>query len=220
MHSREVWRLSTNWKKAKFLSSQHPSRKDRRALLFYEAAEGGAGALSRLIEEKPAFRTIARKALEIMHYDPASLEDAAIRGPSALVSVPDARCVAGCYRCLLSYFNQPDHELIDRRQEPALQFLLRLAFADAHDPQHEAAPHADLEGCPPPDAEAIEIDGYRVELIWRTARMAAVEQDTAPPKLSDKLAAKGIELVLLPSERSARSQALASLAVVLGGKPK
>jgi hypothetical protein len=195
-----------------------PSRKDRRALLFYEAAEGGAGALSRLTEEKSAFRTIARKALEIMHYDPAGLEDAAVRGPSALVSVPDARCVAGCYRCLLSYFNQPDHELIDRRQEPALQFLLRLAFAETHDPQDEAERHANLEGCPPPDAETIEIDGYRVELIWRAARMAAAEQDTAPPKLGDKLAVKGIELVLLPSEKNARSQALANLAVVLGGK--
>jgi Lhr-like helicase len=74
-----------------------PSRKDRRALLFYEAAEGGAGALSRMTEEKPAFRTIARKALEIMHYDPASIEDAATRGHSALVNDPDARCVAGCY---------------------------------------------------------------------------------------------------------------------------
>jgi hypothetical protein len=102
-----------------------PSRKDRRALLFYEAAEGGAGALSRLTEEKAAFRTVARKALEIMHYDPASIEDAAIKGPSALVSIADARCVAGCYRCLLSYFNQPDQENIDRRQEPALQLLLR-----------------------------------------------------------------------------------------------
>jgi hypothetical protein len=48
--------------------------------------------------------------------------------------------------------------------------------------------------------------------------MAAVEQDTAPPGLLDKLAVKGIELVLLPPERNARSQALASLAVVLGGK--
>jgi len=77
-----------------------------------------------------------------------------------------------------------------------------------------------LEGCPPPDPEAIEIDGYPVELIWRAARMAAVEQDSAPPGLLDKLGAKGIELVLLPSERNARSQVLASLAVVLGGKPK
>jgi hypothetical protein len=195
-----------------------PSRKDRRALLFYEAAEGGAGALSRLTEEKSAFKIIARKALEIMHYDPASIEDAAANGPSALVSVPDARCVAGCYRCLLSYFNQPDHELIDRRQDLALRFLLRLAIADTHAPQDETEPHADLEGCPPPDPEPIEIDGCRVDLIWRTARMAAAEQDSAPPKLGDKLAAKGIELVLLPSERSARSQALADLAVVLGGK--
>jgi Lhr-like helicase len=195
-----------------------PSRKDRRALLFYEAAEGGAGALSRLIEEKSAFRTIARKALEIMHYDPASIDDAAVSGPSALVSVPDARCVAACYRCLLSYFNQPDQEKIDRRLEPALQFLLRFAFAEIHDPQQGAA-HVGLEGCPPPDPEAIEIDGYRVELIWRAARMAATEQDTAPLKLGDKLAAKGIELVLLPSEKSARSLALANLAVALGENP-
>ena len=94
--------------------------------------------MSRLTEEKSAFRAVARKALEIMHYDPAGLEDAAVKGPTALVSVPHARCVAGCYRCLLSYFNQPDHELIDRRQEPALQFLLRLAFAETNDPQEEA----------------------------------------------------------------------------------
>jgi Lhr-like helicase len=194
-----------------------PSRKDRRALLFYEAAEGGAGALSRLTEEKSAFRAIARKALEIMHYDPASFEDAAMKGPSALASFPDARCVAACYRCLLSYFNQPDQEKIDRRQEPALQFLLRLSFAETHDPQIGAAPREGLEGCPSPDPQAIEIDGYRVDLIWRAARMAAAEQNTAPPNLGDKLAAKGIELVLLPSERNARRRALATLAAVLGG---
>jgi len=76
-----------------------------------------------------------------------------------------------------------------------------------------------IRPCPPPDPDAIEIDGYRVDLIWRAARMAAAEQDAAPPKLGDKLAAKGVELVLLPSDKSARSQTLANLAVVLGGKP-
>jgi len=195
-----------------------PSRKERRALLFYEAAEGGAGALSRLAEEKSAFRTVARKALEIMHYDPASLEDAAVNGTAALVNIVDARCVAGCYRCLLSYFNQPDHELIDRRQELALRFLLRLAFADTQDRQNEIELHMDLEGCPPPDPQPIEIDGYRVELIWRAARMAAAEQETAPPKLGEKLATKGVELVLLPSEKSARNQTLVNLAGLLGAK--
>ena len=36
-------------------------------------------------------------------------------------------CEAGCYQCLLSYFNQPDHELIDRRNAAALKFLAALA---------------------------------------------------------------------------------------------
>jgi hypothetical protein len=149
-----------------------------------------------------------------------SVEIATNIGPSALVSVPDARCVAGCYRCLLSYFNQPDHELIDRRQQQALQVLLRMACTEARIPQEETEVHADLGGCPPPDAEAIQIDGYRVDLIWRAARMAAAEQGTAPSGLLDKLAAKGIELVLLPSEQNARSQALANLATVLGANSR
>jgi hypothetical protein len=155
-----------------------------------------------------------------MHYDPTSYEAAAASDPSALVSDPDAHCVAGCYRCLLSYFNQPDHVLIDRRQESALHFLLRLAFADTHNFQDETGIHSDLNGCPLPDAEAIVIDGYRIDMIWRAARIAAVEQDNAPPGLSDKLAAKGIELVVLPSERDGRQRAMASLAIVLGGNSK
>jgi hypothetical protein len=39
--------------------------------------------------------------------------------------------VAGCYRCLLSYYNQPDHELIDRHREEAIAILLSLARAAA-----------------------------------------------------------------------------------------
>ena len=38
-------------------------------------------------------------------------------------------CVKGCYRCLLSYFNQPEHETIDRHNPAALDFLCRLAAA-------------------------------------------------------------------------------------------
>ena len=87
-----------------------PNRKNRRALLFYEAAEGGAGALSRLILEPAAFARVAQKALGIMHYNSESFQLAAQQGPDALTPAPEARCVAGCYRCLLSYFNQPDHE--------------------------------------------------------------------------------------------------------------
>src|SRR6202035_5267606 len=38
-----------------------------------------------------------------------------------------------------------------------------------------------LEGCPPPDAEPIVIDGYRLALVWRLARIAAAEQASVPP---------------------------------------
>ena len=201
------------------LGEPTPSRKERRALLFYEAAEGGAGALSRLAEEKSALRTVARMALEIMHYDPGSIEDAAVKGPSALVSIVDARCVAGCYRCLLSYFNQPDHQPIDRRQELALQFLLRLAFADAQDLYGELKIPADLDGCPAPDPQPFEIDGYGRSDLARRKTGRGRGGGRGAPKLGDKLAAKGVELILLPSEKNARSQTLVTLAAALGAKP-
>ena len=155
-----------------------------------------------------------------MHYDLASLDAAAISGPSARSNRPaNARCVAGCYRCLLSYFNQPDHELIDRRQDPALAFLIRLAFAATRGVDGAGEPHPDLGGCPPPDAAPLVVDGHSIELIWRSARIAAAEEGSVPPGLNDNLAARGIELILLPSAGTARSQVLADLAVLLGGKP-
>ena len=39
------------------------------------------------------------------------------------------QCEAGCYQCLLSYFNQPDHEHINRRNADALKLLVALANA-------------------------------------------------------------------------------------------
>ncbi len=39
--------------------------------------------------------------------------------PDSSTDEPDASCVEGCYRCLLSYYNQPDHELIDRTDRDA-----------------------------------------------------------------------------------------------------
>ena len=48
-------------------------------------------------------------------------------------TITDAHCVKGCYRCLLSYYNQPDHELIDRTDEAV------EAHAAAAGPQRGAA---------------------------------------------------------------------------------
>ena len=46
-----------------------PSRDDRRAILAYEATEGGAGVLHRLIEETRALNRVARRALDLMHFE-------------------------------------------------------------------------------------------------------------------------------------------------------
>jgi hypothetical protein len=107
-----------------------PANHDRRALLLYEAAEGGAGVLSRLASDPAHLAQVARTALGLMHYDvpenevrPDQLTDLA--GENA--GPRDTKCEAGCYQCLLSYYNQPDHEIIDRRNSAAVAFLVALA---------------------------------------------------------------------------------------------
>jgi hypothetical protein len=97
-----------------------PSRDDQRLLLFYEAAEGGAGVLRRLLDEPDALARVAREALSLCHFDPDSGSD--------LGQAPGARerCEAACYDCLLSYGNQPDHPLLDRKEiKPLLEYLAR-----------------------------------------------------------------------------------------------
>lgn len=110
-----------------------PDRERRHALLLYEAAEGGAGVLTRLAEDPHALARVARRALQLMHYQTPELESDAGWVPenlSALLGSSDAApCEAGCYRCLLSYYNQPDHEHINRRNPDALQLLTALACA-------------------------------------------------------------------------------------------
>ncbi len=81
-----------------------PTRDDRREILFYESSEGGAGVLRQLAEEPTVLPLIAKRALEICHYDPKSLEDRAAD-----------RCGKACYECLLDYGNQLDHKDLDRR---------------------------------------------------------------------------------------------------------
>ena len=103
-----------------------PSRERRRAVLLYESTEGGAGVLGRLANDPKALSRIARKALELMHFD--NVDAAIIAGnPEHLSEKPETGCVLGCYRCLLSYHNQPDHELINRTDREVKSILLRLA---------------------------------------------------------------------------------------------
>jgi very-short-patch-repair endonuclease len=86
-----------------------PGPTDRRQLLLYESAEGGAGVLRRLVEEPNALQKVARRALEICHFDAETGADQG--GPPWRRE----RCEAACYDCLMSYTNQPDHKLLDRK---------------------------------------------------------------------------------------------------------
>ncbi|MCK5749202.1 MAG: DUF1998 domain-containing protein, partial [Oricola sp.] len=46
-----------------------PDRENRRAILFYEATEGGAGVLGRIMREPDLLNRVIREALALMHYE-------------------------------------------------------------------------------------------------------------------------------------------------------
>lgn len=101
-----------------------PTPEDRRTILFYEAAEGGAGVLRRLVDDPGQLARVAAAALEICHYDTATGDDVR-HAPSARFD-----CEAACYDCLMSYTNQPDHDVLDRKLLPALLDQLREAHVE------------------------------------------------------------------------------------------
>ena len=98
-------------------------RDDNRRLLFWEEAEGGTGVWERLIEPGQALAVVAREALRACHFDTETGEDTQ--------AAHDAKCSVGCYECLLSYSNQRQHHLIDRRV--VRDFLLQLAHASVQE---------------------------------------------------------------------------------------
>ena len=99
-----------------------PDRHHRNTILFFEAAEGGAGVLTRLVSDPDAISKIARRGLELCHYKSRSGNWS---GSDDLENCEDD-CEAGCYRCLLSYYNQPEHPEIDRRNPEMHDLLCRL----------------------------------------------------------------------------------------------
>ena len=80
---------------------------EHRRLLFWEAAEGGTGVSDLIMQDAGAIAKIASEALRICHYNPETGQDQGFDGRR--------RCTAACYECLLSYSNQSNHRLLDRR---------------------------------------------------------------------------------------------------------
>ncbi|MDM7458143.1 MAG: DUF1998 domain-containing protein, partial [Paracoccus sp. (in: a-proteobacteria)] len=181
-----------------------PARDNRRSILAYEATEGGAGVLNRLVEDAHALGKVAREALSLMHFD--KVDDAIAAGDASLLVDRDSRtCVRGCYRCLLSYFNQPDHELIDRASVQAKQMLIDLARGkivlaagssrnagvDGWDAAFKDA------GIPAPDGASVSFADQEMRFAWRTHFVAACTSalSEAAHKIAD---AKGWTLFELP----------------------
>lgn len=127
-----------------------PKAGERRALMFYEAAEGGAGVLTRIASNPASLAQVANNALKLLHYNApqGAWKLEALPAQEQTNALGDRICEAGCYQCLLSYFNQPDHENINRRNTDALKVLVALANAEvkpkqAPPPQCKDAPNND-----------------------------------------------------------------------------
>lgn len=110
----------------------------RGRILFYEAAEGGAGALRQIAQDKTALAAIARTALQICHFDPETGED---RGKADHASEP---CSQACYDCLMSYTNQRDHESLDRHLVVNDLLALRDGRCEPSPSPHCAQQHFDV----------------------------------------------------------------------------
>ncbi len=170
------------------------------SILFYESSEGGAGVLTELVRNASAMSRVACRALSIMHYTWDGMDDVTgkITPPKSVDLLQDTEkdapngCVSGCYRCLLSYYNQPQHGVIDRRDPDTLEILLELANAsvDKVDTPAESVEQSGAEakaldeilgavGCMKPDAydKSIMNNSFCVKAYWKTSRFVLVESE-------------------------------------------
>jgi ATP-dependent helicase YprA (DUF1998 family)/very-short-patch-repair endonuclease len=108
-----------------------PDIENRRLILLYESAEGGAGVLRRFIDDPASLKKVAKTALELCHFNPETGED--------LGKAPNAKeeCEAACYYCLMNYSNQKDHPLLDRKVIRDLLYSLQFVEVLAS-PTHES----------------------------------------------------------------------------------
>jgi hypothetical protein len=141
--------------------------------------------------------------------------------PSLEHKTPDGHsiCEAGCYQCLLSYFNQPDHDHINRRNAQAVEMLVALANAQvapssvATDPSSPSAPvPATPDGGdnlfarwqqtllagghqPPDQYQAPALGGALTVAGWYKSTRTAVVLATPSPEHAAALLDKGFTVV-------------------------
>lgn len=225
---------------SELLAEPLPNRKSRNGVLFYEATEGGAGVLTRLVHDEQALARVAYAALKMLHFDLSAVGEP-LPALDDLHDVAGTQCVAGCYRCVLSYYNQPDHLVIDRRDRAARALLLRLAAVQTQllpaldgrtlpqpivpgEPtgtapvaaattltSSSAEFNAASFGLPSPSDVAKPVAGVSVIALWRTQRVALVAEGVEASSLLDG----GLEVVVWSATPSEQANAISRLTSLL-----
>ena len=216
---------------SEILAEPMPTREERAGFLFYEATEGGAGVLTRLVSEPDRLAEVALKALEILHFD---LSGGLPVSATGLSDVSGTTCVAACYRCVMSYYNQPDHEQLERRDADAQGLLIRLAkgriaILAAPTPRRATVPpplaagddalvawlaYAGSREIPTADSSQLMVETWVVPLVWRSHYVAALVDEN--PALALQLEDKGFAVVVLGRNEAEWSDATTRLAALLG----
>jgi hypothetical protein len=212
-----------------------PDSKCRKSILFYEAAEGGAGVLSRLAQSPDQIAVIARQALEILHFDTSKLSVPFT--VADLVSVEhrtptgERICEAGCYQCLLSYYNQPDHEHINRRDPAVQELLVQLAHSTVRSASSASTSATDSPPDPlttwtntlrqlghraPDETRYALADGLGIADARYKAARALVFLDSPPPAVRSYAAEKGYSTVEFSGDSSTWPATFAAHAAIFG----
>lgn len=202
---------------SELMSEQLPDAEERGRLLLTEAAEGGAGVLRRLQSDATALPDAAKEALRIIHVDPETGDEI------------EGACGAGCYRCLLSYSNQMDHERIDRRTVVPLLLQLSRATVRPDDTTSVTPPTAPSGGdssegaavVPVPEAERAaaflshlerrglrlpsrgeaEVGGLLVDFVYDAPLAVVVVHDDLAQVDASELAFDGFQVVTVGRDR-------------------
>lgn len=202
---------------SELMSEQLPDAEERGRLLLTEAAEGGAGVLRRLQSDATALSDAARESLRIIHVDPDTGVDL------------EGACGAGCYRCLLSYSNQMDHERIDRRVVVPLLLQLSRATVRPDDttpvtpptPPSGSDPSGGAAAVPVPEAERAaaflshlerrgvrlpsrgedEVGGMLVDFVYDSPLAVVVVHDDMVQVDASDLAFDGYQVVTVGRDR-------------------
>jgi hypothetical protein len=89
-----------------------PDDEEQKRIILYEVEEGGIGVLHSLIQKPQLLKVLINNSLDVIHIDPETLRE------------HDDSCSQACYNCLLRYWNQREHLLLDR--DLVKDFLIEL----------------------------------------------------------------------------------------------